>query len=328
MHSPTLIKGRFTDSDEWSAAIADWNLEFQQLDRGPLAATIRRVISPQLVVQRVRLSRRFHQRGFAPEGVLTFGIADQSDKISWYGRSAQRESMMNFNRRNGFDAVSEAGFSARTISVSTDLFQCEAAALSLPQSGEDIANDAEQFLVDSGDLERIRVVAEGLDSILANDMSAEIAVAELQDDLVHLLVRSVARPRARAAKSSYSQRQRAVDRAIEFITSNKGNASIGETCQYSGISYRTLNRGFKERFGIGPKRYIVATRLAGVRQALKSAHPGTKITDVATDWGFWHLGRFASDYRMMHGELPSNTLENRFRTIKHSPRTGATKKHL
>ncbi|MCK5375915.1 MAG: helix-turn-helix domain-containing protein, partial [Acidobacteria bacterium] len=33
------------------------------------------------------------------------------------------------------------------------------------------------------------------------------------------------------------------------------------------------------------------------------------VTDVANNWGFWHMGQFAADYRKMFGELPSQTLQ-------------------
>ena len=35
----------------------------------------------------------------------------------------------------------------------------------------------------------------------------------------------------------------------------------------------------------------------------------TRVTDVANEWGFWHLGQFAADYRRHFGELPSETFE-------------------
>jgi AraC family ethanolamine operon transcriptional activator len=34
------------------------------------------------------------------------------------------------------------------------------------------------------------------------------------------------------------------------------------------------------------------------------------VQSVAASWGFWHLSRFASDYRQMFGQLPSDTLRN------------------
>lgn len=32
------------------------------------------------------------------------------------------------------------------------------------------------------------------------------------------------------------------------------------------------------------------------------------VQEVAARWGFWHLSRFASDYRTLFGESPSQTL--------------------
>ena len=77
--------------------------------------------------------------------------------------------------------------------------------------------------------------------------------------------------------------------------------------QESGASIRTLRRGFQERFGVSPKAYLLAQRLIGARRALRSATKQTLVTDVANNWGFWHMGQFAADYRRQFGELPSET---------------------
>jgi hypothetical protein len=34
---------------------------------------------------------------------------------------------------------------------------------------------------------------------------------------------------------------------------------------------------------------------------------GFSLADIANKWGFWHLGQFAEDYRLLFGELPSET---------------------
>lgn len=36
--------------------------------------------------------------------------------------------------------------------------------------------------------------------------------------------------------------------------------------------------------------------------------PGTRVTDVALRWGFYHLGRFGQTYQKAFGESPSQTL--------------------
>jgi AraC-like DNA-binding protein len=50
-------------------------------------------------------------------------------------------------------------------------------------------------------------------------------------------------------------------------------------------------------------------RMQAVRRALQKADPDiTRVTDIATEHGFWELGRFAVKYRHAFGETPSATL--------------------
>ena len=56
--------------------------------------------------------------------------------------------------------------------------------------------------------------------------------------------------------------------------------------------------------------YLKQKRLEAARRTLLAASPlTTSVTEVATQWGFFHLGRFARDYSQLFGELPSETLK-------------------
>jgi transcriptional regulator GlxA family with amidase domain len=46
-----------------------------------------------------------------------------------------------------------------------------------------------------------------------------------------------------------------------------------------------------------------------VRRALLRATPPVTVTKIATDHGFWELGRFSVAYRALFGETPSVTLK-------------------
>lgn len=37
------------------------------------------------------------------------------------------------------------------------------------------------------------------------------------------------------------------------------------------------------------------------------------VKDAAMQWGFWHLGQFATDYQQLFAEKPSLTLHQRMR---------------
>ena len=87
------------------------------------------------------------------------------------------------------------------------------------------------------------------------------------------------------------------------------NITVKGLCKMTGVSDRTLEYAFREKFGITLKAYIRAYRLNRVMRILtRSDRFNTKVCDVANSWGFWHMGQFASDYKRHFGELPSDTL--------------------
>jgi AraC-like DNA-binding protein len=83
---------------------------------------------------------------------------------------------------------------------------------------------------------------------------------------------------------------------------------VPEICAAIGVPDRTLRLCCQEHLAMSPKQYLMRRRLYLVRKALLAAETETTITDVATRFGFWHLGRFSAGYHAIFGELPSITL--------------------
>ena len=84
---------------------------------------------------------------------------------------------------------------------------------------------------------------------------------------------------------------------------------VSEICTTIGVSRRTLHRAFHDVLGVGPITFIRHYRLCQIHERLRSAVPGqVHVTDVATEYGFLELGRFAHYYLALFGEYPSQTL--------------------
>jgi transcriptional regulator GlxA family with amidase domain len=87
---------------------------------------------------------------------------------------------------------------------------------------------------------------------------------------------------------------------------------LTEICASIEVSERTLRACCEEHLGMGPIRYLTLRRMHLARRALFRADPSTStVTRIATDHGFWELGRFSVAYRTLFGESPSETLRLR-----------------
>jgi AraC-like DNA-binding protein len=84
---------------------------------------------------------------------------------------------------------------------------------------------------------------------------------------------------------------------------------LSEICAAFRISRRTLHRAFHDAVGIAPVAFLRRKRLCAVHAALTNADPSrTRVTDIAIEFGFLEMGRFAGQYRSLFGESPSATL--------------------
>jgi len=108
-------------------------------------------------------------------------------------------------------------------------------------------------------------------------------------------------------------RRQIVERAEAFLSAQSGlPCSIAQLCRVTGVSERSLRNAFYDVRGMSPKRSAVRARLAEVRRALSLANGARgAVTTIATDYGFFELGRFASTYKAVFGESPSATLRGR-----------------
>jgi AraC-like DNA-binding protein len=91
---------------------------------------------------------------------------------------------------------------------------------------------------------------------------------------------------------------------------------MSQLCSATGVSERSLRNACHTVCGTSPKRYLTRRRMEAVRRALAAARPGhDTVTRIATDYGFFELGRFAATYTSLFGERPSDTLRGNGETL-------------
>lgn len=300
---PTLTSAELHDPN-LLGELAPWDLDFRQLGTGRPETRVTLYAGRTLGVLDFATAQRTHQMGAAPPGFVTLGIPVSGEVFRWKDDTAGPGHLISFGSGEAFDGATPAGFRGLTFSLSV------AALDKLSQSlGIDVppAKCAFGIVSEPAARDRLdRVVAHALQGLLGD--GARVADG-CEEEIIGALFLAVTDGDERHYdKSRPATRSAARRRALALMDECAADAvRISEICTYSGVSWRTLDRSFREAFGIGPKRYFIYQRLGRVRRALLDPSPHETIASVANQWGFWHMGKFAGDYRRLFGELPSQT---------------------
>ena len=100
-----------------------------------------------------------------------------------------------------------------------------------------------------------------------------------------------------------------VKKAIDYLRQVGGRKfSIAALVSHCSVPERTLQKHFRAFLGISPLDYWRRLRLAAARNELLRCADDASVTEIATRFGFSHLGRFAQQYRRRFGKSPSSTL--------------------
>ncbi len=167
---------------------------------------------------------------------------------------------------------------------------------------------AELFRVVVGEIMNAAVVCPGFESSRA----ATQAAAEMQKLASQVIGHPQVDDAAHQGRPKLSRSQ-IIQRSMQLMEMRVGNhVTVVDLASASDISERTLRTVFNEYFGVGPVRYLQLRELHSVRRTLLAADSEeTTVSQVLADHEEWAFSRFASRYRKLFGELPSETLRRR-----------------
>lgn len=315
--SQFFIKMRFDDFDAFSELAQGWDLHFDQLDRGAFEGELWQCGVEGAQIARVRFNRKLEQRGAAPVGMRTFVIPSYEEiDLNWRRYDVGGDDLL-VNPYNGdYHSVSNAGFDMFTISMTNELLEKAARACEVGGVLRRLQS-CEVIRLTSGVSNYLRVACHTFFKRLRSnpDLFSQGRMDEaLLVEFPRLIVQAIAESTGlQSSVPKLRERTRALRRARHAVEELAHiPITVARLCEISGMSERSLQYAFRDKFGISPKAYLQSYRLNRVRKKLRMADPASAmIADLANELGFWHMGQFAKQYRRQFGELPSVTLGKR-----------------
>lgn len=292
-----------------SKAALGWELDFRQLAPGAISSGCVGVATEYAGLNLVDFDGRVHQEALPPAGFRAFGVLAGPQRSAKIGtRVLESESLLYVDPYYGLDAVVEPGFRGFTMAYSEERLRQVAQALELPDPVQAGAGEGTERRPDPLSLAAIRSAVHCAISASRTGSNPDAITEMLDSDLPRLILQAWYGAPA-VGHNSVANRARVVAVAMEYLHHFGRDAlTVEQLGSHCACSISTLERAFVEHFGVSPKRYLSLYRMSGVRRTLLELGREYTIAEIANNWGFWHLGKFAADYRKLFGELPSRTV--------------------
>jgi AraC family ethanolamine operon transcriptional activator len=313
METAFYLHRRFNDFDEYCDCARNWDLEYRQLDKGRFTSELLMFGGGRAIFANARLGRKMKQAGMSPPGMVTFGVlANPQINIHWRNLHISGDMLFVFPEGGELSSVTYDDFNVFAVSLSESKLNETCRSLEVDDFRV-LTNAAEAFHCDSRMLAELRAWLLSVRQELIFPWGpAQGYLGYYEQELADRLIRVLAYNHQPVQQKRIRKRDTALMVAEDYIvTTDVGNLTIPELCAVSGVSERTLEYAFQERYGLTPKRYLLLHRMNSVRKQLRAANPRTsRIVELARQNGFWHMSAFSSDYKNLFAELPSETLRD------------------
>ncbi|GAA6129645.1 helix-turn-helix domain-containing protein [Halopseudomonas sabulinigri] len=311
MHSPISpdAPGRSTreaqDADEHAHNLTNWQQEYDQLGAGRFYGRIDEVALEGFQLFKEHTNRSLRQQCNVWKDAVWLGIPAQTADCRINGLQVDSNQLMCRPGERDFELMTPDAFDIYGIVVKQDVLlraaEREGRALNLAN-----LESAPRLTVEQHKLDQVRFLLERVVNHGANGLNKQ-----LQQDLATTALLALLGEEHLSAETapSYNHRKRVVEQVKAHLAANPQMAvSITELCELTHVSRRTLQYSFESILGISPLQFLRTARLNQVRRALSEPQHDAPVAITAANWGFWHPGQFAKDYKALFGENPSETV--------------------
>ncbi len=310
--APRVVVVRSLDAAEQAQYLGQWDQTYVQLTPGRFEGRLIETSFGDIQFFRETTNQMIHESGRSRPGSRTFCVPLSMTGTTYFRGAEWNDDVcatmggdVDFDLRTAsqLDLVG-VSFPADKLAAAAVEHELEPACVDRWLRGSSTARLPPGRLTQLGrTLLDVAVLVEARSILLENPAVRSGIETTLNETFLSLMVDALD---VRAPQASYLPRRHLVGRAIEFVASHPDDlVTVSDLCRELRVSRRTLQKYFEDALHISPLQYLRAFRLNKVRTLIRTAGGTLHVQDAAAQWGFWHMSQFASDYKRLFGELPS-----------------------
>lgn len=302
----------FDDVYQHAHSLQNWPQEYAQLSSGKFEGFLEDIQMDAVRVFRERMKQSVVQDTHTPMGKISMMIphhVEPSD-ASEQARQIMSAGVTLLPYESDFSFVGPAELDYSIISIDherlAELLSHETYTRLIGFKKSYGIKTAPAFLVNLR--QQLTELIESLKTVKQTASNAELILKATEDKLIQLaLTIYEADDKGNSQlKRLGNQHNYIVQCCHDYVASSEGScASIVDICKALSIPHRTLNYSFHKATGTSPMQYLRAVKLNAARRELTKSY--LPVTDIAANYGFFHMGYFSQEYRRLFGETPSMT---------------------
>ena len=309
-----FLKRTFTNFVEMAEALHLWDIEIRQLKKCAINDTLIQLKVENFLLSYAEFSGLTHQIGEIPPGRTFAFYTGENSKFLWRKKEIPHNALLIFPLDTALDVIVDG---VKTI-PHTISFPEEELISRLQENErtlyETIVSTNDLILMDESTMEKLHEVFDRYMQSAEEDpdlIQSKNFYTCLKEELIAVLIEILFSEESSDVPKVKEQIVLSWDKIESYIETHKSRPiMISELSKAVGIGERSLYRMFNDRFHLTPKAYLNTLRLNGVKNDLTNTSSSEKtISDIANNWGYWHMGQFAADYKRLFGELPSHTFK-------------------
>ena len=309
----SALEQSFTDPDAYAGFIPSTQVQLTIAKTGQFKARTSLIELHDIRMQRFsdNLPRVAHTAAKPGRMIISFRTAPGPNLV-WGGLEMSPETILRHTE--AFDAFQKSSGCAAWGSMSVSL--AAVADIGSMMAGHELAPPGDSIIIKPSSaamwrLQKIHAEIDQLATSAPDRFACAAAVKGMEQALFEAMVSCLGATESQQTRGAQARHAAVMRKFHAFLEVNPdAPVYMSEVSAALGISARTLRACCQEHLGMGAKRYLMLRRLHFARRALQKADPNVlRVTDVATEFGFWELGRFAGVYKSVFGKSPSKTLE-------------------